>query len=205
MARQLDRVDMNGVAADWFGAFDRALDGRGELDVPCNGCTACCRASQFIPVEPDETDTLARIPKALLFEAPGGRRGHRVMGYDKDGHCPMLVDDRCSIYDHRPRACRVYDCRVFAASGTFPSGEGQADVAERAREWEVEGSAEAAAARAAGAYLAAHREIGPPGETQRAVVAVQLRGLFRAAAAGGEPPAGDAVAVSVDRIRRGAR
>ena len=23
----------------------------------------------------------------------------------------------CSIYDHRPRTCRTFDCRVFAAAG----------------------------------------------------------------------------------------
>ena len=33
------------------------------------------------------------------------------------GHCPMLVDGRCSIYEHRPRTCRTYDCRVFPAAG----------------------------------------------------------------------------------------
>jgi hypothetical protein len=25
----------------------------------------------------------------------------------------MLVDDRCSIYEDRPRACRTYDCRIL--------------------------------------------------------------------------------------------
>ena len=29
----------------------------------------------------------------------------------------MLVDGRCSIYEHRPRTCRTYDCRIFTATG----------------------------------------------------------------------------------------
>src|SRR5688572_7337692 len=87
------------------------------VDVPCGGCTACCRSSYFVHIEPDETATLRRIPKALLFPAPGQPRGHVVLGYDERGQCPMLVDDRCSIYEDRPRTCRQFDCRVFVAAG----------------------------------------------------------------------------------------
>ena len=27
------------------------------------------------------------------------------------------TDGRCSIYEHRPRTCRTYDCRIFPATG----------------------------------------------------------------------------------------
>ncbi|HET7720760.1 MAG TPA: YkgJ family cysteine cluster protein, partial [Acidimicrobiales bacterium] len=87
------------------------------VDVPCGTCTACCTSSQFVHIGPDERDTLSRIPKALLFPAPGQPKGHVVMGYDERGHCPMFVDGACSIYEHRPRTCRTYDCRVFPAAG----------------------------------------------------------------------------------------
>src|SRR5947207_512379 len=100
-----------GDAAAWVTAT-RAAIGNGEsADVPCDGCTACCTASQFVHVEPDEHDALAHIPPALLFPAPRRPAGHVVMGYDERGHCPMLVEGACSIYEHRPRACRTYDCR----------------------------------------------------------------------------------------------
>ena len=85
--------------------------------MPCNGCTACCTSSQFVHIGPDETDTLAHIPAELLFPAPLRPRGHVLMGYDERGHCPMLIDNRCSIYEHRPQTCRTYDCRVFPAAG----------------------------------------------------------------------------------------
>ena len=55
------------------------------------------------------------------------------MGYDEHGRCPMLVDGQCSIYAHRPRACRTYDCRVYAAAGVVP--DHQPAVAVRVREW----------------------------------------------------------------------
>lgn len=97
----------------WLKGMGRALRGEAASEVPCDGCTACCRSSQFVHIEPDETDTLARIPEELLFPASRLPAGNKLMGYDEHGRCPMLVDDRCSIYEHRPRACRTYDCRVF--------------------------------------------------------------------------------------------
>ena len=106
-----------GVFATWLTDMQGALRGERSADVPCGECTACCTSSQFVHIEPDETETLARIPPKLLFPAPWQPKGHMVLGYDERGHCPMLVDGRCSIYEHRPRTCRTYDCRVFAATG----------------------------------------------------------------------------------------
>lgn len=106
-----------GDFSPWLSDMQAALRGERDADVPCNGCTACCTASQFVHIEPDETDALAHIPAELLFPAPRLPAGHLILGYDERGHCPMLVDDRCSIYEHRPRTCRTYDCRVFAATG----------------------------------------------------------------------------------------
>jgi Fe-S-cluster containining protein len=125
-----------GELGPWLRVMRGAVRGESGSDVPCNGCTACCRASQFVLVEPDERDTLARIPPELLFPAPQLPRGHRVLGYDERGHCPMLVDDRCSIYEHRPRACRAYDCRVFAATGVeLDEDPTKAEVVARVRSW----------------------------------------------------------------------
>jgi hypothetical protein len=47
----------------------------------------------------------------------------------------MLVEARCSIYEDRPRACRAYDCRVFAATGVVPDEAGKEAVAARVAEW----------------------------------------------------------------------
>jgi uncharacterized protein len=118
----------------WLAGMRAALRGERASEVPCGDCTACCTSSQFVHIEPDETDTLAHISPALLFPAPRRPRGHVLLGYDERGHCPMLVDGACSIYEHRPRTCRTYDCRIFEATGVDPDDD-QPLIAERAGRW----------------------------------------------------------------------
>lgn len=121
----------------WLDGMQRALRGERSADVPCAGCTACCTSSQFVHIEPDETETLSRIPPGLLFPAPRMLAGHVLLGYDEHGRCPMLAENGCSIYEHRPRACRTYDCRVFPAAGVKPDDE-EGPLARRARRWRFE-------------------------------------------------------------------
>jgi Fe-S-cluster containining protein len=164
-----------GGFAAWLAGMQRALRGEGESDVPCDGCTACCTSSQFVHIEPDETATLRRIPAELLFPAPRLPIGHVLMGYDERGHCPMLIDGACSIYEDRPRTCRTYDCRIFAATGIeLEEGEKPA-IAERSRRWVFDFSTDLDRA-AHDAVLAAAVEVTatdePMSATQRAVLAI---------------------------------
>jgi Fe-S-cluster containining protein len=195
-----------GELRSWLRSMVRALRSGGGSDVPCNGCTACCRSSQFVHIEPDEVDTLAHIPVELRFPAPGRPQGHVVLGYDERGHCPMLDDDRCSIYAHRPRACRTYDCRVFPAAGVVPD---QPLIAERVRLWEFsyrddDARAEHDAVRAAARLVRDHPEVLPGTtavpSTQRAVLAVELHDLFLDP---DRPPAPAEVRVELGRRRHG--
>jgi hypothetical protein len=117
--------------SEWLDGFDATA----EAQVPCGACTACCTSSQFVLIEPDERDAIAHVPAELRFRAPGLPKGHFVLGYDEHGHCPMLVDGDCSIYEHRPRACRTYDCRIFAVTDVVPD---QPAIAERVHDWEFD-------------------------------------------------------------------
>jgi Fe-S-cluster containining protein len=123
-----------GDFSTWVNDFRAALRGERAAEVPCDGCTACCASSQFVHIAPDESDTLARIPSELRFPAPRMPDGHVVLGYDERGCCPMLRDDGCSIYAHRPRACRTYDCRVFVAAGVEVDDDNVL-LARRVRRW----------------------------------------------------------------------
>ena len=117
------------------GEFSEWLHGVGrDADVPCGDCNACCRASMFIHIEPKEK-AVDRIPRPLLFDAPGRPKGHLVMGYNEHGHCPMLVEQKCSVYDARPRTCRRYDCRIFAATG-IDVDPALPEIAQRSEAWE---------------------------------------------------------------------
>lgn len=166
----------------WLADTRRALAEEADADVPCGDCTACCTSSYFIHVRPDDKAALARIPKKLLFAAPGLPKGHKVMGFDQRGHCPMLVDGRCSIYDDRPRTCRTYDCRVFAATGLQAGEADKARINAQAARWRFEeGSDEdtrglEAARRAAAALsrLGARGEEVPHPPSQRALLALRL-------------------------------
>ena len=124
-----------GDFSSWMIEIQGAIRGEHGSDVPCDGCTACCTSSQFIHVGPDESDTIAHIPAELLFPAPGLPPGHVVLGYDERGHCPMLIDGECSIYEHRPRTCRTYDCRIFPAAGLRIDDADKAEIASRVKRW----------------------------------------------------------------------
>ena len=141
----LERVPAGEYSA-WLEGMQAALRGEADSDVPCGTCTACCTSSQFVHIEPDESEALAVIPPELLFAAPGQPAGHVLMGYDQDGHCPMFVDGGCSIYEQRPRTCRVYDCRLFAALGR--ANDATPMIAARIRAWEFTYADDAVRARA---------------------------------------------------------
>lgn len=163
----------------WLSAMEAALRHETAVAVPCGGCTACCTSSQFVHIEPDETVTLAHIPPALLFAAPGRPKGHVLLGYDENGHCPMLRDGRCSIYEHRPRTCRTYDCRIFAATGLDVDAEDdrKAPVARQARRWRFAFPTDEDRRRQA-AVRAAVRGVRATSVTQLAIRAVERNEEF---------------------------
>jgi len=163
----------------WLGQIGSALTGDGVSDVPCGPCTACCRSRQFVHVGPDETQALAAIPADLLFAAPGLPVGTMVLGYDQDGRCPMLGTAGCTIYASRPRTCRVYDCRVFAATGIPMDEPGNEAIGEQASRWRFTVASESDqehldALRATGADLSRDRSTQGLPATARALAALRV-------------------------------
>jgi len=219
--RRVQRPDADDGSLDagdfsaWLRSALSAIRDGAPSAVPCAGCTACCSSSQFVHIEPDEADVLAHIPAALLFPAPGRPHGHVLLGFDERGHCPMLVEGGCSIYEHRPRTCRTYDCRVFAATGIEP-GAAQVAIAHRARRWrfreaDADARAEQVAVESAGRSLDERRTRlaatpVPADPTQLAVLAVDVHDVFlQPDGAGGltvVDPGLDALADAVARATR---
>lgn len=78
----------------------------GELRAPhvsCRaGCSACCRT---IPVEISDLEAkhITHMTGRASAPLPPGR--HTSLDF-LNAPCPFLVDNRCSIYEHRPYSCR---------------------------------------------------------------------------------------------------
>jgi len=172
--------------SDWLKAIDESKRSGSGIAVECGECRGCCTSSYFIPIGPDEKETLARVPKRLLFPAPGKPKGRRLLGYDEKGHCALFKDNACSIYAHRPHACRAYDCRVFAATG-FTEADKPA-IAEQAGRWRFAFPSEDderrfGATQAAARFLREHAADFPEGflpsqATQLAAFALRIHPVF---------------------------
>jgi Fe-S-cluster containining protein len=166
----------------WLAAARASLRGEGRgMDVPCGNCVGCCTSSLFVHVRPEESETLAVIPARLLVRAPGGPRGHRLLGFADDGSCPMFAAGACSIYTRRPRTCRDYDCRMFAAAG-FDAGDGKDVINERVAAWVFTYESERErrahdAIRAAAAFIRERRDSFPGGAAPAAPADIAVLAL----------------------------
>jgi hypothetical protein len=103
----------------------------------------------------------------------------------------MLAAGGCSIYEHRPRTCRDYDCRIFAATGVPVDPRTQTAIAQRVGEWEFgyrqeEGRTQHRTLHLAADFLRKNRDLFPPGTlpaqpAQLALLAIRVYRLFASA------------------------
>src|SRR5690349_16482058 len=75
----------------WLREMRIALGGRGGMDVACGSCRGCCTSSYYVKVRASETAALERIGAANLEPGPPGDPGSRLLGFQPDGHCRMLI------------------------------------------------------------------------------------------------------------------
>lgn len=92
---------------------------RVDASVPCNGCKSCCHHEDVeVRAEQERAEDLRYLDLVQTQE------GRTVLRKRDDGACAHLVSSGCAVYDHRPRACRMYDCRIRAIAGlTMRYGE----------------------------------------------------------------------------------
>ena len=88
--------------------------------VPCDGCRACCSTQVRVPVDPD-IEPAHSLRHLDVVRDDDGLRLRKTAG----GSCIHLTSQGCG-YEHRPAACRFYDCRVFGLAGvrTTPAAKG---------------------------------------------------------------------------------
>jgi hypothetical protein len=123
-ARALDvpKRSANCSARDFLAAWGRGKAG----PVPCAGCSACC---YYAGVPVDKKRDRSRLPH-LLTERD--HDGELVLQRRADGACAHLGNRGCMIYEHRPSACRSFDCRAFSAMGLVE----HCDPNHRTPDWE---------------------------------------------------------------------
>ncbi len=177
-----------GCFSSWLRRTRHGLANEKEAVVPCGDCKACCISSYFIHIRPEETKTRSRINKKLLFPAPGLPKGNMLLGYFENGFCPMMIDDRCSIYEDRPLTCRTYDCRIFTAAGTVAGDEDKALINQRVLSWKFSYPTQSdrnqhSAVQAAALFLREHTDCFPAGvvpnnPSQLAILAIKVYDVF---------------------------
>jgi len=178
-----------GEFSDWLKGFQSSLREGTDNEVACGDCVGCCSSSYFIHVGPTEKDTLRHLPKDLAIPAPGMEPGNLLIGYQPDGRCPMLGEgNRCTIYSHRPKTCRAYDCRIFAAAGIAAGGNDKSTINQRVKSWKFEYSSETArrthrSVKRAAQFIREHAKLFPGGRiptdpSQLAILAIKVHSIF---------------------------
>jgi hypothetical protein len=100
----------------------------------------------------------------------------------------MLIDNKCSIYEHRPLTCRNYDCRIFPAAGLAAGDDDKALITQQIQRWKFSfpimlDRNQHAAVQAAAMFLRERAECFPAGvvprnSTQLAMLAIKVYDVF---------------------------
>lgn len=111
-----------------------------------------------------------------------------ILGYDEQGHCPMLENGSCSIYDQRPRTCRSYDCRIFPATDLKLTDQAKSAILEQTQRWKFtlddsHDLEKQAAVQKAAIFIQDHVHLFPQGATPGttthiALMAIKVYELF---------------------------
>jgi len=75
-------------------------------NVPCNGCTLCCR-TLIVPLAEEEYE---QYQWAWITKRDGTRLG-RALQRKPTGECVYLGEQGCTIHERAPHVCKRFDCR----------------------------------------------------------------------------------------------
>ncbi len=84
-----------------------------DAEVKCGSCMACCRGDMVVLGEGDD---LADYPAAVTIDWRNpftGAAQTTVIPQTDSGACVYLGANGCTIYDKRPKMCRVFSCVDF--------------------------------------------------------------------------------------------
>lgn len=78
-------------------------------NVPCGGCTRCCRSGIVRLLPGDDVSQYQTEPHPL-------KKGQLMLAHKPDGSCVYVTDKGCSIHGSQPIMCKQMDCRQIAAT-----------------------------------------------------------------------------------------
>lgn len=78
------------------------------------GCSGCCRHITLAMVE--AMAIVAAIRKLPANEAEAIRL--KAQYAKTDEQCPLLIEDRCALYEHRPIICRTHGLPILTGDGS---------------------------------------------------------------------------------------
>lgn len=100
----------NKTPPEWYTAAQNG----DRTPVPCNGCTLCCE-HDLILLHPDLGDDPALYETMAVTHPLTGEPALALkLESGTAGRCRYLGADGCTIHDHAPAICRVFDCRAAA-------------------------------------------------------------------------------------------
>jgi hypothetical protein len=79
-----------------------------QTDVPCGGCTECCKSGQGLFLHPEQGDDVSSYQVKVVADSEGPVY---LLATTESGACVYLGASGCTIYDRRPLLCRSFDCR----------------------------------------------------------------------------------------------
>lgn len=100
-----DRYGMITVSLEEMAAYYTG----GDADVPCSGCTACCRGEPVFLV-PECGDSAEEYETVAAVNPADGVQGV-ALKQKANGDCIYLGPDGCKIHGRAPSVCRQFDCR----------------------------------------------------------------------------------------------
>lgn len=77
-------------------------------NVPCVGCTACCRGD-LVFIHPEFGDRAEEYETFAITHPLTKQPGHALKHVG--GNCVYLGEKGCTIHARRPAMCREFDCR----------------------------------------------------------------------------------------------
>jgi Fe-S-cluster containining protein len=71
----------------------------------CQNCIKCCENKMFAPLILDDIKKVYKFFPIFIIFIPNPKL---VIPLSLNKHCPYLKNNKCSIYEHRPPACKIY-------------------------------------------------------------------------------------------------